>query len=142
VAFDVLDAAVARSAGVAIVDTAGRMHTRQPLMQELQKVARAMGKRLAGAPHEVWMVLDAALGQNAVAQARQFHQAVPLTGIVVSKLDGSAKAGFVFSLVRELGVPILYAGLGEGVDDLVPFDPESFVAALLNVDRVEEGSAV
>lgn len=133
VAYDALDAAIARKADAVIVDTAGRMHTRQPLMQELEKVHRAMGKRLPGAPQQTWIVLDAALGRNAIAQARQFHAAVPLTGVVISKLDGSAKAGFVFSIARELNLPILYAGLGEGADDLAPFDPAGFVRALLEV---------
>jgi fused signal recognition particle receptor len=131
VAFDAVEAAVARQVDVLFVDTAGRMHTRQPLMAELQKVNRAMGKRLPGAPHDTWIVLDASMGQNALAQAREFHAAVPLTGVVVSKLDGSAKAGFVFAIARELGVPLRYVGLGEGEDDLAPFDPKEFVNALL-----------
>ncbi len=138
VAYDGMDAAVARRADVAIVDTAGRMHTKQPLMNELAKVGRAMGKRLPGAPHENWIVLDASMGQNALAQARQFHKSLPLTGAVIAKLDGTAKAGFVFSISRELQIPIRFAGLGEGPDDLVPFDPESFVTALLGENDMEE----
>lgn len=130
VAFSALDAAVARRCDAVLVDTAGRMHTRTPLMDELPKMCRAMNKRLEGAPHEVWMVLDASLGQNAVIQARQFNTVVPLTGIVVTKLDGSSRAGFLFSVRAELAVPILFAGLGEGENDLVPFDPEQFVDAL------------
>jgi fused signal recognition particle receptor len=140
VAFDALDAAHRRGADLLILDTAGRMHTRQPLMQELEKIRRAMGKRLDRAPDETWLVLDAALGQNAIAQARQFHQAVPLTGLVVTKLDGSSKAGFLFSCVPELQVPVLFAGLGESPDDLAPFDPAAFVDALLPADRATENA--
>jgi len=131
VAFNAVDAALERNCDVVLVDTAGRMHTRTPLMDELPKMCRSMNKRLQGAPHDVWMVLDASLGQNAVIQARQFNTVVPLTGIIVTKLDGSSKAGFLFSVKSELNVPILFAGLGEGEDDLVPFDAGSFVDALL-----------
>lgn len=134
VAYDALAAARARACDIAIVDTAGRMHTKQPLMEELGKVRRSMAKHTPGAPHEIWLVLDAALGQNALAQARLFHEAAPLTGLVISKLDGSAKAGFVFSIARELKAPIRYVGLGEGMDDLAPFDPASFVDALLGYE--------
>ncbi|MBP7274862.1 MAG: signal recognition particle-docking protein FtsY [Kiritimatiellae bacterium] len=132
VAYDALDAAIARGSGCLIVDTAGRMHTRQPLMQELEKMRRAMSKRLPRAPDETWIVLDAALGRNAIAQARQFHAGAPLTGAIVSKLDGSSKGGFVFEIAEDLGVPIRYVGLGEGPDDLAPFDPDAFVQSLLN----------
>lgn len=104
-------------------------------MRELQKVRAAMDKRLSGAPHHTWVVLDAMLGQNAVIQARQFHEMTPLTGAIVTKLDGSSKAGFLFAVRQELDLPILYAGLGEGADDLVPFDPETFVNALLDLDE-------
>lgn len=135
VAFDAMTAARARDCDVVIIDTAGRMHTKQPLMEELGKVRRAMAKRTAGAPHETWLVLDASLGQNALAQARVFHEAVPLTGVIVAKLDGSAKAGFVFGIARELKLPIRFVGLGEGPDDLAPFDPQAFVDALLGVDE-------
>lgn len=131
VAYDGLEAAIARKADVVIVDTAGRMHTKQPLMSELAKVSRAMGKRLPGAPHENWIVLDASMGQNALIQARQFHKNLPLTGAVIAKLDGTSKAGFIFSISRELEIPVWFAGLGEGPDDLTPFDPASFVHALL-----------
>lgn len=137
VAYDSLDAAMARSADIVIVDTAGRMHTKAPLMQELEKVRRAMAKRVDGAPHESWIVLDATLGHNAVAQARVFNEATPLTGAVVSKLDGSSKAGFVFSIEKELGVPVRMVGLGEDKQDLAWFDPGSFVDAL--VGNEEEG---
>ncbi len=139
VAFDAADAAVARGADWLLVDTAGRMHTRDPLMKELEKVRRALAKRVPGAPHETWMVLDAALGRNAVAQARRFHEAVPLTGVVVAKLDGSSKAGFVFSIAGELGLPVHFAGLGEDADDLVPFDPEAFVSGLLGEEGADAG---
>jgi fused signal recognition particle receptor len=131
VAYDAIDAALARRCDLAIVDTAGRMHTREPLMRELQKVRIAMDKRLPGAPHHTWVVLDAMLGQNAVVQARQFHETAPLTGAIATKLDGSSKGGFLFAVRQELDIPILYAGLGEGQDDLVPFQPETFVDALL-----------
>lgn len=131
VAFDAVKAAVARGCGVVFVDTAGRMHTRQPLMQELQKVHRTLGKSLPGAPHETWIVLDATVGNNAIQQARTFGEAVPLTGAIVTKLDGSAKAGFVPALRRELNVPVLFAGLGEAVEDLVPFEARAFAQALV-----------
>lgn len=137
VAFDALDAAVARKSDVLIVDTAGRMHTKQPLMDELQKVRRAMAKKLPGAPHETWIVLDASMGQNAIAQARVFHDAVPLTGVVISKLDGSAKAGFIFAITKDLEAPIRFVGLGEGKEDLAPFDPAAFVDGLLGTDATE-----
>lgn len=140
VAFDAVTAGKARGCDVVLFDTAGRMHTKEPLMQELQKVQRAMGKSHPGAPHETWIVLDASMGQNAVNQARTFHSAVPLTGAVVSKLDGSSKAGFIFALRRELDIPIVYVGLGEGMDDLAPFEPVSFVDALLGLDA--EGTEV
>lgn len=130
VAFNAVDSAIARDCDPVIVDSAGRMHTKTPLMEELPKMCRSMNKRHEGAPHETWMVLDASLGQNAVIQAKQFNEVVPLTGIVITKLDGSSKAGFLFSVRAELNVPILFTGLGEGEDDLVPFNPEEFVDAL------------
>ncbi|MBU0679088.1 MAG: signal recognition particle-docking protein FtsY, partial [Verrucomicrobia bacterium] len=134
-AYDALDAAVARSADVLLIDTAGRMHTKQPLMKELAKVKHALAKRMAGKPDETWIVLDASLGQNALSQAKVFHEATPITGVVVAKLDGSSKGGFIFSVKRELGVPIRYVGLGEHEDDLVPFDSTSFVDAILGVGQ-------
>ena len=130
VAFNAVEAAVEKQCDIVMVDTAGRMHTKTPLMDELPKMCRAMNKRFEGAPHDVWMVLDASLGQNAIIQAKQFNEVVPLTGIVVTKLDGSSKAGFLFSIKSELNVPILFTGLGEGEDDLVPFSREEFVDAL------------
>ena len=131
VAYDALDAALARGCDIVLLDTAGRMHTREPLMRELQKVRAAMDKRLPGAPHHTWIVLDAMLGQNAVVQARQFHDITPLTGVIATKLDGSSKGGFLFAVRQELDLPILFAGLGEGENDLAPFDPAGYVDALL-----------
>lgn len=131
VAFDTVAAAQARKADVVLIDTAGRMHTKQPLMDELQKVRRSVAKVMPGAPHESWIVLDATLGNNAVIQARTFKDCVQLTGAVVAKLDGSSKAGFIFSIQKELGIPIRYVGLGEGADDLVPFDAAEFVKGLV-----------
>ena len=139
VGYDALGAAISRKADVLIIDTAGRMHTKQPLMQELVKVRRSLGKRKPGAPESTWIVLDAALGRNAISQARTFHEAVPLTGVVVSKLDGSARGGFVFTLADELKVPVLFAGLGEGADDLVPFDRRRFVHGLLGLEDRDGG---
>ncbi len=137
VAFDAVRASVSRGAHAVIVDTAGRMHTRDALMAELQKVGRSVGKALPGAPHEVWLVLDATIGANALSQARHFHATLPLTGLIVAKLDGSAKAGFVLGIRRELNIPVRYAGLGEGMDDLVPFDPDAFVQAILGASEGE-----
>ncbi len=134
VAFNAVDSALEKNCGVVLVDTAGRMHTKTPLMDELPKMCRSMNKCLQGAPHDVWMVLDASLGQNAIIQAKQFNAVVPLTGIVVTKLDGSSKAGFLFSVRSELNVPILFTGLGEGEDDLVPFNAGQFVDALVGDD--------
>ncbi|MCX7817736.1 MAG: signal recognition particle-docking protein FtsY [Kiritimatiellae bacterium] len=133
VAFDAVTAAVRREVDELIVDTAGRMHTRLPLMQELQKLVRSIGKAREGAPDDCWLVLDASLGRNALSQASAFRTAVPLTGVVITKLDGSAKAGFVFSLGDELGIPVLFAGLGEGEDDLAVFDRRQFVLGLLGL---------
>ncbi len=130
-AYDALDSALARQCDTVIVDTAGRMHTRTPLMQELQKTRNAISKRLPGVHLQTWIVLDAMLGQNAISQARLFNEATPLDGAIVSKLDGSSKAGFLFAIQKELGLPVLYAGLGEAPDDLTPFSAEAFVDALL-----------
>ncbi len=137
VAYDAVDAAMARNSDAVIIDTAGRMHTKQPLMNELGKVRRAIKSRLEREPDETWIVLDAGMGQNAIIQARQFHEMAPVTGVVVTKLDGSSKAGFVFSVVKELGVPVRFAGLGEGLDDLAVFDPSAFVDALLGSKQEE-----
>ncbi len=135
VAFDALMAADARKLDTVIIDTAGRMHTRQPLMNELAKVRRSITSRLKRDPDATWIVLDASMGQNAIIQARQFNEMVPLTGAIITKLDGSAKAGFAFSVIKELGVPIRFAGLGEGMEDLIPFDPEAFVDGMLGPEE-------
>ncbi len=131
VAFDGIQAAVARNVDIVLVDTAGRLHTRYNLMEELKKVQRVIGKAMPGAPHATWLVLDAATGQNAIAQARAFMQAVQITGIILAKLDTSAKGGMAFAIQRQLKVPILYAGLGETADSLELFDREAFVDGIL-----------
>ncbi|MFS8442631.1 signal recognition particle-docking protein FtsY [Xanthomonas campestris] len=131
VAFDALQAAKARGTDVLIADTAGRLHTQTGLMNELGKIRRVLGKIDAAAPHEVLMVIDGTTGQNAISQLRQFHAAVGVTGLVVTKLDGTAKGGVVFALAREFGIPIRFAGIGERPEDLRVFDPEAFVDALL-----------
>ncbi len=130
VAHDAVAAAQARGARYLFVDTAGRLHTKHNLMQELQKVHRVMGKQLPGAPHEVLLVLDATTGMNALNQAREFNKAVPLSGLVVTKLDGTSKGGMVVAIQKELGLPIKFVGLGEQADDLQPFDPKQFAQAL------------
>ena len=131
VAFDALQAAQARGIQVLIADTAGRLHTQQGLMAELGKIRRVLGKIDARAPHEVLMVIDGTTGQNALSQLRQFHAAVGVTGLVVTKLDGTAKGGVVFALAREFGIPIRFAGIGERPEDLRVFDAQAFVDALL-----------
>lgn len=130
IAHDAITAALSRKADYLFVDTAGRLHTKQNLMQELQKLHRVIGKKLEGAPHEVLLVLDATTGMNALNQAREFHKAVPLTGLVVTKLDGTSKGGMVVAIQRELGLPIKFIGLGEQADDLQPFDAKQFAEAL------------
>jgi fused signal recognition particle receptor len=130
VAHDAVTAAQARHAQYLFIDTAGRLHTKHNLMQELQKLHRVIGKQLAGAPHEVLLVLDATTGMNALVQAREFHKAVPLSGLVVTKLDGTSKGGMVVAIQKELGLPIKFIGLGEQPDDLQPFDARQFAQAL------------
>jgi len=130
VAHDAVTAAQARQADYLFIDTAGRLHTKHNLMQELQKLHRVIGKQLAGAPHEVLLVLDATTGMNALTQAREFNKAVPLTGLVVTKLDGTSKGGMVVAIQKELGLPIKFIGLGEQPDDLQPFDAKQFAQAL------------
>jgi fused signal recognition particle receptor len=130
VAHDAITAANARNANYLFVDTAGRLHTKHNLMQELQKLHRVMGKQLPGAPHEVLLVLDATTGMNALTQAREFHKTVPLTGLVVTKLDGTSKGGMVVAIQKELGLPIKFIGLGEQADDLQPFDAKQYASAL------------
>ena len=131
VVFDAVKAATARGADALIIDTAGRLHTKTNLMDELAKLRRVIERQLPGAPHESLMVLDAPTGQNGFAQARIFHEAVGLTGVALTKLDGTAKGGIVVRIVRELGIPIKLIGVGERVEDLQPFDPEAFVDALV-----------
>jgi fused signal recognition particle receptor len=130
VAHDAVAAAQARKVDYLFVDTAGRLHTKHNLMQELQKVHRVMGKVSSGAPHEVLLVLDATTGMNALNQAREFHKAVQLTGLIVTKLDGTSKGGMIVAIQKELGLPIKFIGLGEQADDLQPFDAKQFAEAL------------
>ena len=130
VAHDAVTAALARKVDYLFIDTAGRLHTKHNLMQELQKLHRVIGKQLAGAPHEVLLVLDGSTGMNALNQAREFHKAVPLTGLIVTKLDGTSKGGMVVAIQKELGLPIKFIGLGEQPDDLQPFDAKQFAQAL------------
>ncbi len=131
VAFDAVEAAAARGVDVVLVDTAGRLHTHGDLMAELRKIARVIARQRAGAPHEALLVLDGTVGQNAIHQGRAFADAVPLTGLVVTKLDGTARGGAVLLARRELGVPIKFVGVGEGLEDLEVFDPERFADRLL-----------
>jgi fused signal recognition particle receptor len=130
VAHDAVAAAQARKTDFLFIDTAGRLHTKRNLMQELQKLHRVIGRQLPGAPHEVLLVLDATTGMNALNQAREFNKAVPLTGLIVTKLDGTSKGGMVVAIQQELGLPIKFVGLGEQADDLQPFDPKQFAQAL------------
>ena len=132
VAFNAVQSGVARNVDLVIIDTAGRLHTRFNLMEELKKVDRVIRKALPGAPHAVWIVLDATTGQNALQQAKAFKEAVGVTGVILSKLDSSARGGMAFAIQRELRLPILFAGLGEKTEDLVPFDPDAFIRGILN----------
>jgi fused signal recognition particle receptor len=131
VAFNAVQSGAARGVDFVIVDTAGRLHTRFNLMEELKKVQRVVGKALPGAPHAVWLVLDATTGQNALQQAKAFKEAVGVSGVILAKLDSSARGGMAFAIRRELGLPILFAGLGEKPEDLIPFDPDAFVRGIL-----------
>ncbi|HEX9019727.1 MAG TPA: signal recognition particle-docking protein FtsY [Nitrospirota bacterium] len=131
VVFDAVSAAKARAMDVLIVDTAGRLHTKSNLMEELKKVHRILSRELPGAPHETLLVLDGNTGQNALAQARMFKEVVGVTGIVLTKLDGTSKGGIVFAIYQELSIPVKFVGIGEAVEDLRPFDPKEFVNALL-----------
>jgi len=130
VAFDAVTAAKSREVDVVIIDTAGRLHTKTPLMQELEKIRRSCHKVSENAPHEVLLVLDATTGQNAIDQAKTFHKFTPITGLILTKLDGSAKGGIVISIQQQLGIPVKFVGVGEGLNDLEPFDAETFVNAL------------
>jgi fused signal recognition particle receptor len=132
VVYDGIQSALAKNYGLVLVDTAGRLHTRYNLMEELKKVYRVAGKALPGAPHAVWLVLDATTGQNALAQAKAFKEAVGVTGVILAKLDTSARGGMAFAIQRELGLPILFAGLGERPEDLTLFDPDAFVKGILS----------
>ena len=130
VVFDAMEAAKARNIDVVLIDTAGRMHTKVNLMDELRKIRRVSVKKLKEAPHEVWLVLDATTGQNAISQAEMFHQTIGVTGIILTKLDGTAKGGIVIGISHQLGLPIRYIGIGEKTDDLRPFDAAEFVDAI------------
>src|SRR6266508_752997 len=131
VAFNAVQSGAARKLDLVIIDTAGRLHTRFNLMEELKKVDRVIGKALPGAPHAVWLVLDATTGQNALQQAKAFKEAVRVTGVILAKLDSSARGGMAFAIQRELRLPILFAGLGEKPEDLIPFDPDAFVIGVI-----------
>ncbi len=130
VAYDALQAARARKMDMLIIDTAGRLHTKSNLMDELKKIRRVLGRELPGAPHEVLLVLDATTGQNAISQARLFGEATGVTGVVLTKLDGTAKGGVIIGIRQILDIPVKFIGIGEGVEDLRPFNPQEFVAAL------------
>jgi len=131
VAYNTVQAGIAREVDIVIIDTAGRLHTRFNLMEELKKVERVTGKAHPGAPHAIWLVMDTTTGQNALRQARAFKDAVNVTGVILTKLDSSARGGMVFAIQRELGLPILYAGLGEKTEDLAIFDPDAFIEGIL-----------
>jgi fused signal recognition particle receptor len=131
VAYDTIQAAIARNVDIVMIDTAGRLHTRFNLMEELKKVYRVSGKALPGSPHAVWLVMDATTGQNALHQAQAFQRAVNVTGVILAKLDSSARGGMTFAIQHELGLPILYAGLGESADDLEPFNPDAFIQGIM-----------
>lgn len=138
VVYDAYQACQKQGIDVLLADTAGRLHNKQPLMQELAKVSRVLGKQNAQAPQEIWLVLDACVGQNGLQQARKFHEHLGLTGVVVTKLDGSAKAGIVFAIAQELRLPIRFIGVGEGIGDLTVFDAKNFVDAFLDTAETNE----
>jgi fused signal recognition particle receptor len=133
VVYDALDYARPRNIEVIIIDTAGRLHTKDHLMEELSKIKRVTGRKIEGAPHEVMLVLDATTGQNAISQARMFHEKIELTGLTLTKLDGTAKGGIVVNICHELNLPIRFIGIGEQVDDLRDFEPGEFIEALFGV---------
>lgn len=142
VVYDGLQAAQKRGVDIVLVDTAGRLHTRYNLMEELKKVRRVAGKVIPGAPHHVWLVMDATTGQNALQQAKAFKEAVGVTGIVLAKLDSSAKGGMVFAIQRDLNLPVLFVGLGEKPEDLAVFDPQAFVDGLLGEEPMRESASL
>ena len=131
VAFDTVQSGITRKMDIVIIDTAGRLHTRFNLMEELKKVYRVVGKALPGSPHAVWLVMDATTGQNALQQAHAFKDAIDVNGVILAKLDSSARGGMAFAIYRELNIPIIYAGLGEKPGDLQPFDPDAFIDGIL-----------
>lgn len=132
VVFDAVSSAKAKGIDIAIIDTAGRLHTKTPLMQELEKIRRSTGKVVPGAPHETYLVLDATVGQNAIEQAKTFMKFTPVTGLILTKLDGTAKGGVIINIGQELNLPVKFIGVGEGIDDLEPFDPDVFVKSLFD----------
>ncbi len=134
VVYDALQAAKARGIDIVIIDTAGRLQNKRDLMQELRKVFEVSEKIIAGAPHETWLVLDSTTGQNGLDQAETFHSFTPLSGLIVTKLDGSAKGGIILSIYKKMGIPLKWIGTGEGEDDLMPFDPDAYVKALFETD--------
>ena len=140
VAFDAVKAAVARGGRAVLIDTAGRLQTKVNLMEELKKIARVVGRELPGAPHETWLVLDATTGQNALSQAKLFGESAPLTGVVLAKLDSTAKGGVIVGIAERLKLPVRYVGLGENLEDLRPFDPREFVEALFDESAAASGS--
>ncbi len=142
VAFDTVKAAVARRAAVALIDTAGRLQTKSNLMEELKKIARVVAREVPGAPHEVWLVLDATTGQNALSQAKLFSEAVPLTGVVLAKLDSSAKGGVVLGIADRLGLAVRFVGVGEGLQDLRAFDGQEFVQGMFETEPTDEEIAI
>lgn len=135
VVYDALQSAQAKNIDIVLADTAGRLHTQQNLMEELKKVKRVLQKLDNTAPHEVMLVLDAGIGQNALNQAQQFHQAIDVSGITVTKLDGTAKGGIIFAIAKQLGIPIRFIGVGEGIDDMRPFNAKDYVDALFEVNQ-------
>lgn len=135
VVFDAITSALTRGFDVVLIDTAGRLHTKRNLMEELKKIQRVAGKRLPGAPHEVWLVLDATTGQNAIIQAEMFQKEIGITDIILTKLDGTSKGGVVVGITNQLKVPVRYIGIGEGMDDLREFDPEQFVNAIFEENK-------
>jgi fused signal recognition particle receptor len=140
VAYDGVQAAISRGADVVIIDTAGRLHVKANLMEEVKKIARTTTRLVPGAPHQTLLVIDATTGQNALTQARVFHEALGVTAVVLAKLDGTAKGGVALAIRSELGLPIRYVGLGEGPDDLAPFDADAFTAALFAENEITDAA--